>query len=74
MYVTPTPPCAVQIEVDSELQSLRARLDDMTEKYSRAVAEREKVDSAPLQEVRVRFLLDYMLDVPVGNQSAYAQH
>lgn len=45
--------CA-QIEVESELQSLKAQLDDMTEKYSRAIAEQETVDSAPLREERVR--------------------
>lgn len=58
--VDPTPAnyaffCA-QIEAESELQSLQARLDDMTEKYHRAVAEQETVDSAPLREERVRYL------------------
>lgn len=43
-----------QIEVESELQSLQARLDDMTEKYSRAMAERDKAESAPLHDIRVR--------------------
>ncbi|CAM9362196.1 unnamed protein product, partial [Pylaiella littoralis] len=43
-----------KIEVESELQSLKAQLDDMTEKYSRAIAEQETVDSAPLREERER--------------------
>lgn len=59
---TPTPLklrlfCA-QIEAESKLQSLQARLDDMTEKYSRAVAEQETVDSAPVLEERVRYCLE----------------
>ncbi|CAM9946286.1 unnamed protein product [Ectocarpus sp. 12 AP-2014] len=43
-----------KIEAESELQSLQARLDDMTEKYSRAVADQETVDSTPLREERER--------------------
>ncbi|CAM9516260.1 unnamed protein product [Ectocarpus sp. 4 AP-2014] len=43
-----------KIEAESELQSLQARLDDMTEKYSRAIADQETVDSAPLREERER--------------------
>ncbi|CAM9091191.1 unnamed protein product [Ectocarpus fasciculatus] len=43
-----------KIEAESELQSLQARLDDMTEKYSRAIADQETVDSGPLREERER--------------------
>lgn len=53
-----TPVVRQQIEVESELQSLQARLDDMTDKYSRAMADRDKVDSsAPLHDIRVRVYL-----------------
>lgn len=54
---TPCLAFASQIEVESELQSLRARLENMTEKYNRAAAARDKVDRAPTQEARVRSLL-----------------
>lgn len=53
-----TPVFRQQIEVESELQSLQARLNDMTEKYSRAMAERDKVDSAPIHDIRVRGYLE----------------
>ncbi len=54
----------VQIEAESELQSLQARLDDMTEKYSRAVAEQETaVDSAPALEERVRQNLNFVYNL-----------
>lgn len=53
-----SPVVCSQIEVESELESLQARLDDMTEKYSRAMAERDKVDSAPLHDTRVRGYLE----------------
>jgi len=45
---------STQIEVESKLQSLQARLDDMTDKYARAVAEQDSVDGALLREERVR--------------------
>ncbi|CAB1113082.1 unnamed protein product [Ectocarpus sp. CCAP 1310/34] len=43
-----------KIEAESKLQSLQARLDDMTEKYSRAIADQETVDSTPLREEQER--------------------
>lgn len=51
--MTNTPVVCQQIEFESELQSLQARLDDMTDKYSRAMAERDKVETAPLHDIRV---------------------
>ena len=47
----------LQIEVENELQSLRAQVDEMSVKYSAAVAERASVDNAKLEEARVRRLV-----------------